>query len=195
MDLPKRTTIAIYGASSPHVDRVFKDQAFELGALLARNGRRIVTGAGFTGLMAAVEDGALSEGGHVTGIIPQFMIDNGWLHLGLNRVIATKDMHERKSRMADMADACIALPGGTGTFEEMFEVITWKMLGLFTKPIVILNTDSYYSPILEMLDRSVERKFMNRRFLSLWAVADTPARALELLDSMPDMDCGHSKIE
>jgi len=195
VELPERKVIAIYGASSPHVDQVFKDQAFELGALLAGNGRRIVTGAGSTGLMAAVEDGALSLGGHVTGIIPQFMIDNGWLHEGLSQVIATKDMHERKATMAAMADACIALPGGTGTFEELFEVITWKMLGLFAKPIVILNTDSYYAPMLEMLDRTVERKFMNSRFLSLWAVADTPARALELLDGMPDMDCGRSKID
>lgn len=194
MDTPDRKTIVIYGASSPHVDDIFKEQAFELGSLLASAGRRIVTGAGSTGLMAAVEDGALSAGGHVTGIIPQFMIDNGWLHKGLTEVISTKDMHERKSRMAAMADAAIALPGGTGTFEELFEVITWKMLGLFVKPIVILNTDSYYDPLLEMLERTSQRQFMSPYFLDIWKVASNPAQVIELIDSIPDWDCSRSKI-
>lgn len=194
MDTPDRKTIVIYGASSPHVDDIFKEQAFELGSLLASAGRRIVTGAGSTGLMAAVEDGALSAGGHVTGIIPQFMIDNGWLHKGLSEVISTKDMHERKSRMAAMADAAIALPGGTGTFEELFEVITWKMLGLFVKPIVILNTDSYYDPLLEMLERTSQRQFMSPYFLDIWKVASNPAQVIELIDSIPDWDCSRSKI-
>ncbi len=194
MDTPDRKTIVIYGASSPHVDDIFKEQAFELGSLLASAGRRIVTGAGSTGLMAAVEDGALSAGGHVTGIIPQFMIDNGWLHKGLTEVIPTKDMHERKSRMAAMADAAIALPGGTGTFEELFEVITWKMLGLYVKPIVILNTDSYYDPLLEMLERTSQRQFMSPYFLDIWKVASNPAQAIELIDSIPDWDCSRSKI-
>lgn len=194
MEKPERNTIVIYGASSPHVDDIFKDQAYQLGRLLAGCGKRIVTGAGFTGLMNAVENGALDAGGHVTGIIPQFMVESGWLHQNLSEVIVTADMHERKSRMAQMADAAIALPGGTGTFEELFEVITWKMLGLFTKPIVILNTDGYYDPMLAMLDRTVERKFMNRRFLDMWAVADTPEQALQQIDSMPDWDCSQRKI-
>ena len=194
MDKPQRNTIVIYGASSPHVDDIFKDQAYQLGRLLAGRGKRIVTGAGFTGLMEAVENGALDAGGHVTGIIPQFMVDSGWLHQNLSEVMVTADMHERKSRMAQMADAAIALPGGTGTLEELFEVITWKMLGLFVKPIVILNTDGYYDPMLSMLDRTVERKFMNQRFMQMWAVAETPEQALELLESMPDWDCSQRKI-
>lgn len=194
MDKPQRNTIVIYGASSPHVDDIFKDQAYQLGRLLAGRGKRIVTGAGFTGLMEAVENGALDAGGHVTGIIPQFMVVSGWLHQNLSEVIVTADMHERKSRMAQMADAAIALPGGTGTLEELFEVITWKMLGLFVKPIVILNTDGYYDPMLSMLDRTVERKFMNQRFMQMWAVAETPEQALELLESMPDWDCSQRKI-
>lgn len=191
---PKRDTIVIYGASSPHVDAVFKEQAFELGALLAENGRSIVTGAGMTGLMASVEEGALSRGGRVTGVIPQFMVDNGWQHDGLSEMIVTADMHERKSTMASMADACVALPGGTGTLEELFEIITWKMLGLFVKPIVILNTDSYYNPMLEMLDRTVERQFMTPYFRQLWSVATTPGQVLELLDSTPDWHSDRRKI-
>lgn len=194
MDSPKRKTIVVYGASSPHVDAVFKDQAFELGALFAKNGRSIVTGAGRTGLMASVEEGALSEGGRAIGVIPQFMVDNGWQDDSLSELVITKDMHERKATMASMADACVALPGGTGTFEELFEVITWKMLGLFFKPIVILNTDSYYDPLLEMLDRTVDRQFMTPYFKQLWCVASTPAQVLELIDSTPDWEPKYSKI-
>lgn len=122
------------------------------------------------------------------------MVDNGWLHEGLTETIITPNMHERKNRMAQMADAVIALPGGTGTFEELFEIITWKMLGLFVKPIVILNTDHYYDPLLEMLERTADRHFMNPVFRRLWAVADTPDAALQLVDSLPDWDDMTSKV-
>lgn len=181
-----RDTIVVYGASSQDVEKVFSDAAYRLGQLIARSGKRLVSGAGATGLMAAVEDGVLAAGGTAIGIIPQFMVDNGWLHQGLTEVIITADMHERKNRMAQMADAVIALPGGTGTFEELFEIITWKMLGLFTKPIIILNTDHYYDPLLQMLDRTAERGFMNPLFRKLWAVADNPEQALALVESIPD---------
>lgn len=103
-------------------------------------------------------------------------------------------MHERKNRMAQMADAVIALPGGTGTFEELFEIITWKMLGLFVKPIIILNTDGYYNPLLEMLDRTADRHFMNPVFKRLWAVAATPDEALSLVNTLSDWDDMTSKI-
>ena len=136
----ERKTIVVYGASSADVEPVFKDAAYSLGSLIASAGMTLVTGAGSTGLMAAVEDGALDAGGKAVGIIPKFMIDKGWLHQGLSEVIVTENMHERKRMMSKMADAVIALPGGTGTFEELFEIITWKMLGLFVKPIIILNT-------------------------------------------------------
>jgi hypothetical protein len=144
--------------------------------------------------MAAVENGALDAGGTAIGIIPQFMVDNGWLHKGLTETIITPSMHERKNRMAQMADAVIALPGGTGTFEELFEIITWKMLGLFVKPIIILNTDGYYNPLLEMLDRTADRHFMNPVFKRLWAVAATPDEALSLVNTLSDWDDMTSKI-
>ena len=122
------------------------------------------------------------------------MVDNGWLHEGLTEVIITPTMHERKNRMAQMADAVVALPGGTGTFEELFEIITWKMLGLFVKPIIILNTDNYYDPLLDMLDRTAQRHFMNPVFKKLWAVAKTPEEAIELVDTLPDWNDTTSKI-
>jgi uncharacterized protein (TIGR00730 family) len=184
----------VYGASSAEAEKVFVDAAYSLGGLIAKAGKRLVSGAGSTGLMAAVEDGALDAGGVSIGIIPQFMVDNGWLHEGLTETIITPDMHERKNRMARMADAVIALPGGTGTFEEMFEIITWKMLGLFVKPIIILNTDHYYDPLLDMLERTADRHFMNPVFKKLWAVANTPAEAMKLVDTLSDWNDTTSKI-
>jgi uncharacterized protein (TIGR00730 family) len=190
----ERKTVVVYGASSADAEKVFVDAAFELGGLIARSGKRLVSGAGSTGLMAAVENGALDAGGISIGIIPQFMVDNGWLHEGLTEVIITPTMHERKNRMAQMADAVIALPGGTGTFEELFEIITWKMLGLFVKPIIILNTDNYYDPLLDMLDSTAKRHFMNPVFKKLWAVAITPEEAIRLVDTLPDWNDTTSKI-
>ena len=190
----ERETIVVYGASSAEAEQVFVDAAYRLGGLIARAGKRLVSGAGSTGLMAAVENGALDAGGVSIGIIPQFMVDNGWLHQGLTEVKVTATMHERKDMMAKMADAVVALPGGTGTFEELFEIITWKMLGLFTKPIIILNTDHYYDPLLEMLDRTADRRFMNPVFKKLWAVAGTPEDAIELIDKLEDWHDRTSKI-
>ena len=190
----ERKTIVVYGASSADAEKVFVDAAYELGGLIAKAGKRLVSGAGSTGLMAAVENGALDAGGVSIGIIPQFMVDNGWLHEGLTETIVTPTMHERKNRMSQMADAVIALPGGTGTFEELFEIITWKMLGLFVKPIVILNTDNYYDPLLQMLDRTSDRHFMNPVFRRLWAVAQTPDEAIRLVDTLTDWDDTTSKI-
>ena len=190
----ERKTIVVYGASSADAEQVFVDAAYSLGGLIAKAGKRLVSGAGSTGLMAAVENGALDAGGVSIGIIPQFMVDNGWLHEGLTETIVTPTMHERKNRMSQMADAVIALPGGTGTFEELFEIITWKMLGLFVKPIVILNTDNYYDPLLLMLERTSDRHFMNPVFRRLWAVAQTPDEAIRLVDTLTDWDDTTSKI-
>ena len=190
----ERKTIVVYGASSAQAEQVFRDAAYRLGGLIAKSGKRLVTGAGSTGLMAAVEEGALDAGGDAIGIIPRFMGDNGWLHEGLTDTIVTSSMHERKKIMSQMADAIVALPGGTGTFEELFEIITWKMLGLFVKPIVILNTDRYYDSLLQMLDRTAERNFMNPIFRKLWSVAMTPEEALSLVDSIPDWTDMTSKI-
>ena len=190
----ERKTIVVYGASSSEAEQVFVDAAYQLGGLIAKAGKRLVSGAGSTGLMAAVENGALDAGGVSIGIIPQFMVDNGWLHQGLTETIITPSMHERKKRMSQMADAVIALPGGTGTFEELFEIITWKMLGLFVKPIIILNSDNYYDPLLDMLDRTAQRHFMNPVFKKLWAVAKTPEEAIKLVDTLSDWNDTTSKI-
>ena len=138
--------------------------------------------------MAAASDAALEAGGKVTGVIPRFMVEQGWHHQGLTELLVTETMHERKQRMADLSDAVIALPGGCGTMEELLEVITWKQLGLYLNPIVILNTEGYYDPLLAMLRRAVEGNFMRPEHEAIWQVAATPAEAVELLYTTPKWD-------
>ena len=127
----KITSVCVYSASSTKIDPVYFDAARELGTLLGQRHIRLVNGAGNMGLMAAVADATLAAGGEVTGVIPRFMIEQGWHHTGLTKLVEVENMHERKQLMADLSDAVIALPGGCGTLEELLEVITWKQLGLY----------------------------------------------------------------
>ena len=174
-------TITVYCASSSHIDEAYFQAARELGSLMARCGITVVNGSGKTGLMGAVNQGAIDAGGKTIGVIPQFMFDRSWQHPGLTELIVTPDMHRRKEKMAELADAVIALPGGVGTFEELLEIITWRKLGLFNGPIVILNTNGYYDPLLTMFCDAASKGFMRNLDLGLWKVADTPQQAIELL--------------
>lgn len=195
MSLSQIKTITVYGASSPNIDESYISAAKDLGSILAHSGIRIVTGAGSTGLMAAIEDGVLESGGEAIGIIPTFMVREGWMHKSLSQVIETEDMHKRKELMAQMADAVVALPGGPGTFEELMEIITWKMLGLFSKPIVILNTNGYYNPLLKMLQTSADSGFMREEFLSAWIVVENPENVLPAIVSNIDWNPGVDKYQ
>ena len=175
-------SILIYGASSAAIPDVYTVAARELGQLIAQCGHRCINGGGATGIMGAVTDGVLDAGGSVTGIIPKFMVDNGWLYDRLTDVIITADMHQRKSMMADMSQAVIALPGGVGTFEELFEAITWHQLGIAPRPIVLLNTAGFFNPLLAMLEQCAEQGFMRKgEARNLWHVAATPAMALDII--------------
>ncbi len=173
--------ICVFCASSPNINEDYSNSAYALGALMAANGITCVCGAGRAGLMRAVADGEIENGGKVTGIIPKFMVDNGWCYDKLTTTIVTEDMHQRKEKMAQMADAVIALPGGCGTFEELLEIITWKQLGLYDGVIIILNIKGYYNPLLEMLNKSIEEHFMKASHASLWHTADTPHEAISIL--------------
>ena len=160
----------------------------ELGRLLALRGIRLVNGAGNLGLMRACADACLEAGGQVTGVIPHFMVEQGWQHPGLTELIETDDMHSRKQTMARLSDGVIALPGGCGTMEELLEIITWKQLGLYLNPIVVLNTGDYYRPLLDMLARAAGEQFMRPVHLGIWTVASTPAEAVGQLFSTPVWD-------
>ena len=181
-------TVAVYCASSTQIRPSFFDAAAEVGRLLAESGIRVVTGAGNMGLMNAVQNAALEAGGTVVGVIPEFMIRENWHHTGLSELIVTPDMHTRKQTIADMSNGCIALPGGCGTFEELLEVITWKQLGLYLNPIVVLNQDGYYDPLLAQLQKAVEENFMRNLHANIWNVASTPAEAVDMVLNTPQWD-------
>ena len=180
--------ITVYSASSGQVPQTYIKAAHELGRLIALGGHTLVNGAGRTGLMGACADACLANGGKAVGVIPQFMIDQGWQHTGMTRLEVTPNMHRRKELMAEMSDACIALPGGVGTLEELLEIITWKQLGLYLNPIVVLNTEGFYNPLLKMLEHAAEEHFMRPAHLDIWKVASSPAEALDLLYSTPLWD-------
>lgn len=177
-----RGNVCVFCASSANIDERYLADARELGNLLAQGGWRCVNGGGAVGLMGAVTDGTLDAGGEVTGVIPKFMVDNGWCYDRLMDVVVTADMHQRKQMMSNMADAVIALPGGVGTLEELLETLTWRQLGLVKVPIIILNTLGYYDPLLAMLRHAIDEGFMKPSHGQLWQVAATPADAVALLD-------------
>lgn len=187
-------TICVYSASSTQIDTAYVEAATRLGTLMGEQGINLVNGAGRMGLMAATADAVLAAGGEVTGVIPRFMVEQGWHHTGLTRLIEVADMHERKQTMARLSDGVIALPGGCGTLEELLEVITWKQLGLYLNPIVLLNTRDYYRPLLEMLQRAVDERFMRRRHSDIWQVASTPEEALQLIRTTPKWDASIRKF-
>lgn len=174
-------TICVYCASSTQIDPRFFDAANRLGKILAAAGVSVVFGGGATGLMGELADSVLAANGKISGIIPQFMCDENWHHSELSELIVVATMHERKEKMARMADAVIALPGGCGTLEELLEVITWKQLGIFTKPIVIVNIDGYYDSLIDMLHRAIDEKFMRDIHKNMWEVVETPEEVLEAI--------------
>ena len=181
-------SVCVYCASSTQIDEKYFRAAEELGHLIAEHGLTLITGAGKLGLMNTIENAALEAGGKVTGVIPSFMVREGWHHEGLTELIETPSMHERKQTMANLSDGIIALPGGCGTMEELLEIITWKQLGLYVNPIVILNVDGFYDALLAQLEKAVEENFMRAIHADIWKVASTPVEAMELLLSTPKWD-------
>ena len=177
--------VCVYSASSTKIAKEYFDAAEKLGRLLAEKRINLINGAGCIGLMAATSDAALAAGGTVTGVIPHFMVEQGWHHTGLTKLIETETMHERKRMMADLSDGVIALPGGCGTLEELLEIITWKQLGLYLNPIIILNINGFYDSLLDMLQRAVDENFMRKEHSAIWKVASEPEEAVNLLYTTP----------
>ena len=180
--------VCVYCASSKIADEAYRADARALGALLAGEGVEIVYGGGAVGSMGALADGALSAGGKVVGILPRFMDELEWGHKGLTKLEIVHSMHERKMAMLAEADGAIALPGGCGTYEELLEAITWKRLGIFNQPIVLLNTKGFYDALAHALERCVEERFMNERHREMWSVVPAPGDVLPALRSAPEWD-------
>lgn len=187
-------SICVFCGSSSQVHPHFFAAAQQLGQLMASNAIRLIYGGGDVGLMGELANAVLDNGGNVTGVIPQFMIDAGWHHQRLVQMIVTETMHQRKAKMAELSEAVVALPGGVGTFEELFEVITWKQLGLITKPVVIVNIDGYYDLLLQMLDRMVEQHFMREIHRNMWTVVNSASEILEAIRNAPQWDRSVRKI-
>jgi uncharacterized protein (TIGR00730 family) len=183
-----RHTVCVYCASSNACDPKYHGVARRLGGLLASAGCALVYGGGRAGSMGALADGALAHGGRVVGIIPRFMRELEWGHEELTELHVVEDMRTRKHEMLARASAVVALAGGCGTFEELMEAVTLKRLGLYLGPIVIVNTDGYYDPMLEQFARAIEGRFMDARHGAMWQVVAEPEEVVAALETAPGWD-------
>jgi uncharacterized protein (TIGR00730 family) len=175
--------ICVFAGSSSGVRAEYLGAASDLGKLFAARGIELVYGGARVGLMGAVADAVLAGGGRVTGVIPKALVEKEVAHDGLTDLRIVTSMHQRKALMADLSDAFIALPGGWGTLDEMFEILTWAQLGLHRKPCGLLNVLGYFERLLSFLDHTMEEGFVRREYGSLLSVAQAPAPLLDALQS------------
>ncbi|HEX2833418.1 MAG TPA: TIGR00730 family Rossman fold protein [Thermoanaerobaculia bacterium] len=175
--------ICVFCGSNTGSDPAYADAARNLGTLFAREGIALVYGGGSVGLMGQLADAVLRAGGEVIGVIPHALWAREVGHRGLTDLRIVETMHERKAMMADLADAFIALPGGLGTFEEIFEIWTWAQLGLHTKPLGFLDTNGYYKPLMQFLDRATRDKFVRDEHRSIACIDEDAEALLKKFDS------------
>lgn len=176
-------TICVFGSSSEIIARSYLDTAEELGRALAARGCAVVYGAGRYGIMGAVSRGVRAENGTLIGVSPDFFVDMNVLVQDYGELLLTPTMRERKAVMEDKSDAFVICAGGIGTLEEFFEVITLKQLGRHDKPIILLNTNGFYDPMIDMMEQSVAQHFMSDKVHRLYSVAQSVDEVLEQLDS------------
>ncbi|QCO67791.1 TIGR00730 family Rossman fold protein [Luteimonas yindakuii] len=169
-------SICVYCGSNSGARPAYIEQAVALGTRMARDGIRLVYGGGNIGLMGTIADAVLAAGGEVTGIIPKQLVDMEVAHRGLTELEVVGSMHERKLRMFDLADGFVAMPGGFGTLEEVVEMLTWRQLGISDKPCAFLDVEGYYQPLIAMMDRMVEERFLHPgQRADLWTGQDIEA--------------------
>ena len=174
-------SICVYCGSADGVNPVYLQAAAALGQAIARRGIRLVYGAGKTGVMGAVADGALQAGGMVTGVVPDHLNLPHLIHAGLTQLEVVQNIHQRKARMSELAEAFIALPGGFGTLEELFEMLTWAQLGLHNKPIGLLNTLTYFDPLLALVQHALREGFIYDEHRTMLISSDDPSILLDQL--------------
>lgn len=177
--------VCVYCSSSRKADPAYLDAAERLGGILARSGVAIVYGAGGVGSMGRLADGALAEGGEVIGVIPEFMKRLEWFHPGISELRVVADLHDRKRELIGDVDAVVALPGGSGTLDELLEAISLKRLGTFLGPIVLVNTLAFFDPCVELLERCIAERFMGPRHRSMWQVVEEPEDVVEAMRTAP----------
>jgi len=176
-------TVCVYCGSADKVSNTYLHAAHETGEAIARRGLSLAYGAGCTGLMGALADGALAAGGEVIGVIPNLFATPTLMHNRLSRLEIVENMHVRKKRLAELADAFIALPGGYGTFEELFEILTWAQIGLHQKPVGMLNTSGYFDPMLAMIEHARVEGFIYSEHRALFVCDERPQQLLDQLES------------
>lgn len=172
-------SIAVFCGSSNGASEVYVESAREFGIELAKRGITLVYGGASVGVMGAVADAVLSEGGQVIGIMPSFLEQREIAHEGLTKLIVVDSMHERKAKMAELADGFVALPGGPGTLEEFFEVFTWAQIGLHQKPCGLLNINHYFDPLLELFQHMTTEAFLQEKYRDMAIVESMPNRLLD----------------
>jgi uncharacterized protein (TIGR00730 family) len=175
-------SLAVYCGSAPGNQPVFADAARATAQAMANGGVDLVYGGGRLGLMGMIADSVLELGGKVFGVIPQALVDIEVAHPNLTELHTVSNMHERKAKMTDLADAFLALPGGIGTLDELFEAWSWNALGYHKKPFCLLNVEGYWDGLIEFIDHATESGFMSQQRRSQLLVAQTPEQALDLLD-------------
>ena len=174
-------TICVFASSSNRIDGEYASAASDLGKLLARAKMDVVYGVGGIGLMGKLADAVIENGGKITGVIPSFMIDEGWNHSDVEEMIVTSDMGDRKKKMFSLADAVVALPGGVGTLEELTEAMTLKQLGIYKGPIIILNTLGFYNSFVDFLEHMVSGNFLRYEHKGMWEIATSVEGVMDLL--------------
>lgn len=173
----------IFCASSTQTDKVYRDAAAQLGEVLVNSAWAINYGGGAVGLMGAIADSMLALGGDVKGIIPRFMVEVEWEHRGVSDMVHVDTMAQRKMLLVKDVDAVIALPGSVGTMEELFEVLSNKKLGLFDKPVILLNTNGFFDPLIQMLHKMIDERFMRPQHGELWVAVDHPKDVIEAIEA------------
>ena len=176
-------SIGVFCGSSSGTDPIYIEAARETGRLTAQRGIEIVFGGGRVGLMGAVADAALGEGGHVTGVMPKALVDREIAHESLTEMHVVKNMHERKMKMAELSSGFVALPGGAGTLEEIFEQWTWAQLGIHDKACGFLNVGGYFDPLKEMAARMVDKGFMKGRYADMLIFTEDPGGLLDSFET------------
>lgn len=174
--------ICVYCGSSKGNNPAIVEKAAEFGAQLAKNNHTLIYGGASIGIMGALANSVMENGGEVIGVIPRALFHKEVAHQGISELIKVDDMHQRKSAMAEFADAFVAFPGGFGTMEELFEIITWNQIGIFKKPVTIMNLAGFYDPLIEMIDKAVLAGFIKSENREIIQVAETLEECLEFCE-------------
>lgn len=183
-------SIVVFCGSAEGYDEAYREAAYSLGARMAERGIKLVYGGAKVGLMGAVAEGALQQGGTVIGVIPGFLRNEEVAHEGLTELVLVDSMHERKIKMHELSDGVITMPGGWGTMDEMFEMLTWGQLGLHKKPVALLNVNGYYDSLKVLINNMVQEGFLNECTKEMLLVSDSVDELLEMMNNYvaPDAD-------